>query len=92
MRRHAGAPEHTAHPGRVKDDRDGQVSWLTGQRHVRAAFPDIRPDQGAFSPVANGARARRLQLRGQPRFRTRVPFSSPFPENLSHVHLRELGD
>ena len=58
--RHAGFhPVRSAHPGRTKDDRDGQVSWLTGQSR-------FAPPSRGRNPNACGAMARRLQLQGQP--------------------------
>jgi len=43
--RHAGFhPVRSAHPGRTKDDRDGQVSWLAGPHRVRVAFSGPGPN------------------------------------------------
>jgi len=58
--------DRSAHPGRTEDDRDGQVSWLTGQR-IRAAFSGLLP-------MACWPDARRLQLQGQRENWTRFPF------------------
>jgi hypothetical protein len=63
-----------AHPASVMGDSCRQVSWLAAKKRITPAFPPIDP------AVALGSDARRLQLRGQPRFcdRTiahRVPFS-----------------
>ena len=59
---------HPVHPARMKNDRVRQVSWLTGQgcsgRLLRTEMSQWR----------NGRSARRLQLQGQPEFRTPFPF------------------
>jgi adenosylcobinamide kinase/adenosylcobinamide-phosphate guanylyltransferase len=51
---------------------------------VRVAFPETSREK---LPVAYDARARRLQLRGQPGFHTRVPFSSSFEEPVARAAL-----
>jgi hypothetical protein len=51
---------------------------------VRVAFPEASREK---LPVAYDARARRLQLRGQPGFHTRVPFSSSFEEPVARAAL-----
>ena len=53
--------------------------------NARCAPPSQTRAPRGRRPVARDARARRLQLRGQPGFHTRVPFSSPSPGNLSQA-------
>jgi hypothetical protein len=55
-----------------------------GSMPVRVAFPAVLRREW---PVANDTRARRLQLRGQPGFHTRVPFSSSFEEPVARAAL-----
>jgi len=69
---------HPVHPARMKNDRVRQVSWLTGQcRSGRLLRTEM-------SQWRNGRSARRLQLQGQPEFRTPFPFD-PLSGNLSQL-------
>ena len=54
-------PVRPAHPVRAKDDRDGQVSWLAGQRRSGRLL-------GTWRPNGMWPMALRLQLQGQPGF------------------------
>src|SRR5690606_12715913 len=64
-----------AHPGPEKDDSPWQVSWLGGSSPL-SAFPPVKA-------VANKKEARRLQLRGQPRFRAIGAVAFPFNSGLA---------
>src|SRR5579871_4145765 len=74
--RHSGNPQPPAHPGRKQDDGARQVSWLPG-RCYRS------PSRGIAS-VAHRTIARRLQLRGQPRYQTAFPFK-PVKRDLARL-------
>jgi len=58
-------------PSERRLQRPGQVSWLAGRCRFRPAFP------ARSAPVDDGRRARRLQLRGQPRLRRMAPHRIP---------------
>src|SRR3546814_4112446 len=71
-------PVRSAHPVRAKNDGDGQVSWLAGQRRFGP------PSQDLLIPMACGPMAHRSQLQGQPGLLPRSHF------HRSEEHTSEL--
>ena len=83
------SPVRPAHPGRPKNDRDGQVSWLAGQRRSRTPakryfagnpFGRLLRTRGSQWHLADGSP---LTVAGAAGDWDPVPFSCPSPGNLS---------